>query len=325
MIPNTICIFGICLPLYGIFVTLGLLAYTICTMLILEKRERFSKKLTIKILLLSIPCVLVLYISAFIFNSIFHSIEQGKIVIGGITWLGGVLGMLPFTFFIFHKFVPEARGKEITFISLLTPGIVLGHAFGRVGCFFGGCCFGMVTHLPIGVIYPEGSLAASLHPGLNGASLPVLPTQLFEAAFELILFFVLIFKPKKFHRYDIEYYGILYSIFRFILEFFRADDRGGTGFFLSPSQLMSILLLTASILALLMEYNVIFKKINAKLEYWRNNPIQKPKENSGANFKEALLDLKELFDKGIITEEEYENKKKDILDNIVVNSEKNEI
>ena len=312
MIPNTFFIFGFGIPLYGIFVSIGILAYAITTILIFEKREKIDKKTTNKILLLSIPCLMVLALSAFIFNSLFHSIEEGKIVLGGITWLGGFIGLIPFTFFIFHKFIPASRGKEMTYISLLIPGIVLGHGFGRIGCFFGGCCFGTVTDLPIGVIYPEGSLAAELYPGINGGSMPVLPTQLFEALFEFILFFALLIKPKKWHQFDVEIYCIGYAIFRFIIEFYRADDRGGTGLVLSPSQLMSILIFILGILFVLMENGLIIKSYKRKMVQGQEAVVANNNVNK-STIVEKLETLEELKSKGLISEEEYQEKRKNIL------------
>lgn len=322
VIPNSICIFGICIPLYGLFVFLGIVAFVVTTTIIILKREKFSKDLLWKLGLIAIPSLAVLYISALVFNSIFHSIEHCSFMIGGITWLGGVLGLLPFLFFMLHQFIKDAYGKEFEFMSLLMPGIVIGHAFGRIGCFFAGCCYGQVTYSGIGVVYPEGSLAASMYPVLldDGTivSQPVLPTQLFEAGFELILFLVMVFLPKKTRPYNLEMYCVGYSIFRFVLEFFRADDRGGTGFFLSPSQLMSIILLIGGVLVFLLRKNVIFHKAYEKINYWKDNPPapKKGEIKEKEDYTVTLAKLKDLYDQGIITEEEYENKKKEILDNI---------
>ena len=68
----------------------------------------------------------------------------------------------------------------------------------------------------------------------------VLPTQLFEAAAIALcaLLLATLLKKRRFVNYL-----ILYPVCRFVIEFWRGDDRGSTGFFLSPSQLVSLLIL----------------------------------------------------------------------------------
>ena len=324
MVPNTFYFFGAPIPLYGFFVFLGVIAFIITTTLIILIREKQSKDTLFRLLMVAIPCLAVLYISAFLFDGMFHSIKKCSFSFGGITWLGGVIGLLPFLYYMLHKYVRTAYGKEFEFMCMLIPGIVIGHAFGRIGCFFGGCCFGQVTDLPIGGIYPAGSNAAILYPFYNEAgtevihSQPVLPTQLFEAGFEFILFLEMILLPKKTRPYNLEMYCVFYAIFRFILEFFRADDRGGTGFFLSPSQLMSIILFIGGILVFLLKKNIIFHKAYLAIENWKNNPPPTPnkKNEEKVDYAVELTNLKKLYDDGIITEEDFIQKKQEILDKI---------
>ena len=114
--------------------------------------------------------------------------------------------------------------------------IPAGHCLGRVGCFLGGCCFGKPTDSAFGVVFPEGSDPY----GFYGGAIAVHPTQLYEAAFLLALFFVLFFWLKK---DALPFYCILYGAWRFGIEFLRADDRGSLfGLPLSPSQVISVAL-----------------------------------------------------------------------------------
>ncbi|MBD3246550.1 MAG: prolipoprotein diacylglyceryl transferase [Candidatus Omnitrophica bacterium] len=112
-------------------------------------------------------------------------------------------------------------------------GIPLGHAFGRIGCFFYGCCYGIPTDSVFGVQFPPDSPA-----GLSRH--PVIPTQLISSMFLLFLFFVLfrVRKQKKFHGQLMLGYLLGYSLFRFLIEFVRGDPRGYLGPF-STSQIIA--------------------------------------------------------------------------------------
>ena len=291
---------------YILFIMIGFIFYILYMTLILKK-EKYSTSIINKMLIVSVVCFGILYAGAFLMNSIFHSIESGYIVIGGITWLGGVIIAFPSTIFIIYKFIPELRGKALYTFSLIIPGIVLAHAFGRIGCFLGGCCYGELTNSILGVSFPPGSLAAMQYPAYNGYSLKVLPTQLFEALFELILFAFMCIFFKKYKSINYEIYGIGYSLFRFILEFLRGDSRGSTGFFLTPSQLMSIVLLFTAVIIILYKKNIIFKNLKLKIQLGYNNDIKD---------KKALRVLNKSYDlycQGALTLDEYNYIKSKVL------------
>ena len=126
--------------------------------------------------------------------------------------------------------------------------MVLAHAFGRIGCFFAGCCFGIPTESFLGVMFHSGH---SVHVYQDQA---VLPTQLFEAAFLFVLF-VLMNKVEVIKNKEIETYLIGYGIWRIIIEFFRGDDRGvflslfSTEYneFPTPAQIISVFMILGGI------------------------------------------------------------------------------
>ncbi len=252
------------IPLYGTFAILGLLAFIVCAVFFVEKKEKADEKTTNGVLFICAAGAAASYACAYFFNSLFHSIANKKVTLGGITWLGGVLGAFPAMLLLLLKRKNRTAEESVLQFNLLMPGVALGHALGRVGCFFAGCCYGAVTDSALGVRFPAGSAAARRFPEIADGkiigSLPVLPTQLFEAAFELALFFALCVLYKKRKRILAETYAFAYGAFRFILEFFRADNRGATGFFLSPSQVMSVILIVYGVLLLLYRRGVIFKK-----------------------------------------------------------------
>ncbi len=312
--------FGFHVPTFAFCIFLGIVAFLIYFKTIFDKKEKIDQYTTNRMFLISIAGIIILYVCAFFFNSLFHSIEEGKIVIGGITWLGGIFGTIPCVMFLIHKFVPKAKGRELELFSLIIPGIILAHGFGRLGCFFGGCCYGGVTDSIFGVVFPKNSPAALTYPSPTGESLPVLPTQLFEAFFEFLLFAILMLLYKKTKTKNLEIYLITYSIFRFAIEFLRGDDRGELLFIISPTQFLCILCIIAAVLIILFKKNIIFHKLYEKCIVWQNEAKHvKTKELkifTGERHFLKLEKLHEMYKKGIISEDEYLKKKEEILQRI---------
>ena len=300
------------IPSYALLVLIGMLAYVITTIVIFEKAEKNQKTVTNTFLIISIFGFIAIYVFAFFFNSLFHSISEKRLILGGITWLGGVIGGFPATVLIIHHFSSATRGRALEYFDLMVPGITVAHGIGRIGCFLGGCCYGGVTDSIFGVSFPAGSAAALQYPTEGGGSLPVLPTQLIEAVFEIILFLSMIIGYKFLRTHFMEIYAFAYGAFRFVLEFFRGDDRGATGFFLTPSQFMSILLIAAGVLCLVYKKGIVFKKLHQKMDTLSEQAQNYGNKITLKNLR-LLRELKQLCDDGIITEEEFFEKKKEIL------------
>ncbi|NNE20340.1 MAG: prolipoprotein diacylglyceryl transferase [Myxococcales bacterium] len=172
---------------------------------------------------------------------------------GGLTYYGGLIAAAAFgIWFLKREGVPLYRGMDIAAI-----GISLGLVFGRLGCFLGGCCFGVNTDGPIGLSFPpfspasESQWRAGLLEAPHLASLPVHPTQLYEAFGCLAITGFLLFWLRPRRRFDgqlmLTFIG-LYAVLRFLLELLRADERGEF-LGLSTSQLLAIpaLLLVATL------------------------------------------------------------------------------
>ena len=148
----------------------------------------------------------------------------------GFVFYGGIVSGLAALYFLIRKY-------KIAFLKLadiLAIGVTLGHAFGRLGCFTYGCCFGRPEQGWLGLLFPLDSPA-----GYSG--LKVIPTQLIEAGFLVLLFFLLLRlrNRKRFSGQVFLSYLIIYGVFRFMIEFLRGDFRGSL-FFLSTSQLISL-------------------------------------------------------------------------------------
>jgi phosphatidylglycerol---prolipoprotein diacylglyceryl transferase len=121
------------------------------------------------------------------------------------------------------------------------PGLALGHAIGRVGCFAAGCCYGKPTSHFWGVTFKNPLAQAWVGTPLG---VPLEPTQLFESAIELANFFILmwLFRHKKFDGQVLGAYLFLYGVARFFLEFLRDDPGRGSVFggLMTGTQLIAI-------------------------------------------------------------------------------------
>lgn len=128
-----------------------------------------------------------------------------------------------------------------TTCDVFAPGIALGHVVGRFGCLFAGCCFGRETHVPWAITFKDRFAAANVGTPLG---VPLHPTQLYEAGAEFIILMALLWSERKGRPYPgrtFWLYMLLYAISRFIIEFYRGDERGTVGM-LSTSQFISVLL-----------------------------------------------------------------------------------
>ena len=175
-------------------------------------------------------------ICAFLFQQVYNlidSIKTGeKFTWGGITFFGGLIGgVLTFVLLTVFAANPKVKKEFWRVANLAAPCIVIGHAFGRYGCFCAGCCYGK----------PTDGFGFEFY-GLNYKAIP---TNLYEALFLTVLFGVLMFILLKTKRTDflLILYGFAYAVFRFIIEYFRGDDRGQFIPGLSPSQFQAIILL----------------------------------------------------------------------------------
>src|SRR5437016_8142619 len=136
-----------------------------------------------------------------------------------------------------------------TTCDVFAPGIALGHVIGRFGCLFAGCCYGKPTGKPWGITFTDPFAATNVGTPLG---VPLHPTQLYEAGAELVILLVLLYSERKGRPYagrTFWLYMLLYAISRFIIEFFRGDERGTVGMF-STSQFISILLAPLAIVML---------------------------------------------------------------------------
>jgi len=162
----------------------------------------------------------------------------GDIVFYG-GFIGGVAAMIIYCRIYKIPTLPVA--------DLFAPALAVAHGFGRIGCFFGGCCYGISidgSHR-FAVIFPPASTGAP-------AGVPLLATQLIEAACLFVIAAILAIAYKKTTVTGLTacLYGILYSVLRFVLEFYRGDPARGIYGWFSTSQYISIALFAVSVVLL---------------------------------------------------------------------------
>jgi phosphatidylglycerol---prolipoprotein diacylglyceryl transferase len=151
----------------------------------------------------------------------------------GYVWYGGMIGAL-LVAVVYFKRRPKLRAS--LYSDAFAPAIMAGAAVGRVGCFFAGCCHGVATDGPWGVVFP-GKMHA------------VHPTQLYDAVVAASLAALLLWRFGK-RRFDGENIALLlltYPVLRSVTEIFRGDVERGAFGPISTSQILSIPLFLAGL------------------------------------------------------------------------------
>ena len=234
MLPNPL---FLNVHMYGVMIAVGIL----CTFAVLYL---YGKRMKVDIRFLDfcfyngIVSIALGFGSAALFDSFYDYLENpeaGFRFTGGLTFLGGLIGGVACFLMVYVFMRRRLHGRLSEVISIAPCCITITHAFGRVGCFFAGCCYGKVTDGPFGVLFP-------------GHSEPVHPTQLYEAIFLFAVFGVMsyLLLARRF-RHNMSIYLITYGIFRYLIEFVRDDDRGSFIGSISPSQFWAIVMVVLGI------------------------------------------------------------------------------
>lgn len=168
----------------------------------------------------------------------------GLVYYGG--FIGGVAGLLLYS--------RQYKVDKWALLNAIIPALPLMHAIGRVGCFMAGCCYGCPAEPPLGVIFAANSSAP------QGVAL--LPVQLYEAGFNLVLCVALYIIGNRTHKKTavLGTYLIAYGVERFVLEFFRYDAIRGVWGGLSTSQWISVILIPIGL------YLILSKRFNQPMQ-----------------------------------------------------------
>lgn len=236
------------LDLYSVLMTVGVVVGIYLVRLQGDFRHLQAK--LINFLLLLVPVVVVIgYLCAVLMQALYNiavlgefriDSETGATFYGGL--LGGVIAGVSLYFTAGRLFVSrDVLRAHLRDALEMTPAVVtVAHGFGRLGCLMAGCCHGKATDAWYGV--------ETVYPGYR-----VVPVQLYEALFLFALTALLLWMMKKGLRHQLPTYMCIYGIWRFFIEYARADERGQTIVsFLSPSQLFSVCMIlgAAALLAL---------------------------------------------------------------------------
>ncbi|MBN1591673.1 MAG: prolipoprotein diacylglyceryl transferase [Candidatus Coatesbacteria bacterium] len=159
--------------------------------------------------------------------------------LGGVWWGGPLMGAI-----VAYLYAERRRMKFLKSADIVAPSMALGVAIGRLGgCFMAGCCYGHPTDSALSVVFTNEYSHRIFGTPLN---IPVHPTQLYNSAANLINFIILtlIYRKKKFDGQIFLSYVMLYSLGRFLTEFFRGDPRGSLSILsyeLSTSQFIGLI------------------------------------------------------------------------------------
>lgn len=262
-------IFG--MGLYEIMLTIGMLLALFLGDRMGIKRG-FSVKLQKLLIINAVASIFIGIGGAVVFQAFYDFMETGVFKIDqstGMTFYGGLIfAVIAFLLIWFFGGKAIGIGDEVKekfkdMADIAACLIPMAHGFGRLGCLFGSCCYGAKTDAWYGV-----NMLMRRYYNAAGELVEVwerrVPTQLFEAIFLFVLagiIFWLYFKRTDEKRFPLlPVYAGVYGVWRFCFEFVRQDDRGATIIpFLSPSQLVAILMILIAAAYLVLWYLYVKK------------------------------------------------------------------
>ncbi len=235
------------LPTYGVMAAAGLLI-GLWVIVYCARRRGFDADKTWNLGILAILSAIVgaklLLVAIDWRYYTFHPREVfslGTLQAGGVFY-GGLIAAIAMSYW----YIRRNHMPVLATCDVFAPGVALGHAFGRIGCFAAGCCFGKPTSLPWGVTFtnPLASFISETPLGI-----PLHPTQLYEMLAEFANFSILMWllRRKRFDGQVIGAYLFLYGVERYFLEFLRGDPGRGSVFsgLMTGTQLISVLMVIA--------------------------------------------------------------------------------
>lgn len=239
MLP-VITVFGRTIAMYGLMIVLGMI-FGISAAVIRSKKHGFLPEdvlfasffggiglfIGAKVLYL----ILILPKLIRLWSRLIQEPEQLKFLLtGGFVFYGGLVGAAVGYYIYCRKY----RLSYPRMLDLVTPVIPLIHAFGRLGCFFAGCCYGIPYNGPGHLSFHRSFFAPT--------DIPLFPTQILEAAinFSAFVFLVLYARTERKPGNITGIYILYYSVMRFFLEFVRGDIVRGNYLGISTSQWISL-------------------------------------------------------------------------------------
>ncbi|AOR22302.1 prolipoprotein diacylglyceryl transferase [Clostridium taeniosporum] len=243
--------FGLEIKSYGLMIAIGIL---VASSLFLKKGKEkgYDEDSLLNLIILTVVGGVIGGKLLFIITE-FNSILSDPSILLNFGYGFVVYGALILGAVTIYLYCKRKKWKVFDVLDLVAPCLAIAQGFGRIGCFLAGCCYGKQTNLPIGVEFPINSLAPS------GVHLH--PTQIYSSIFDFLLGFFLLYYSKKGKKSGkvVAMYFIIYSIGRFMVEFFRNDPRGNVGL-LSTSQFIAIFTLILGLI--IFNFHKFFKGAN---------------------------------------------------------------
>jgi phosphatidylglycerol---prolipoprotein diacylglyceryl transferase len=225
MLPQLIKIGDFFIPSYGVLVTLGFLAGLLVATRLAAK-SGLSKDAVVN---LGVYCALAGILGAklamILLDLDYYRQNPREIFTFSTLQAGGVFqGGLILALVVAFFYMRKVKLPGLLTADVLAPGVALGHAIGRAGCFAAGCCWGLECHRSWAVTFTNPAANQLFGTPLN---VPLHPTQLYEAGAEALTFIVLLTRFRRPHRAGaiIGLYLVLYSVVRFVVEFFRYHEQ----------------------------------------------------------------------------------------------------
>ncbi len=247
------------MDLYSLLITVGIIS---CMILIrvLSDRRGYAARWQNFLLVTMVVAVILGYGTAVLMQGLYNIAEIGHFELTnstGSTFYGGLMGgaavFLAIYFGVGHFLFPDGYHKSHlrALLDIAACCITMAHGFGRLGCLMAGCCYGRATEAWYGIY-------------MVGLGHKVVPVQLYEAIFLFVLSAFLIVRFVRNKPFCMPIYMLTYGVWRFFIEYLRDDERGGTIVpFLSPSQLVSVVLIAGSVLVIWLEYRAEMRKAPA--------------------------------------------------------------
>lgn len=259
MYPYSI-IFGI--DLYTVFLCIGIIG-AIVVFRLFSDRIKMNWRVQNFCILVAFVSIVIGYLSAVFFQALYDIESRGGFIIDsstGATFYGGLIGgagCFIALYFGIGSFWFKDKVHIDSFFSLAdiaAASIAIAHGFGRIGCLMAGCCHGKIVDAWYSVYMPA----------INAKAVPL---QLYEALFLFALFGFFTFRVFTRRSCNLPLYMAIYGVWRFVIEYFRTDDRGSTVVdFLSPSQFIAVLMIIGSVALFFGQRAIMKKRITARAD-----------------------------------------------------------
>ncbi len=238
-------IFGLNVPMYGMLIVLGVILAAVLVVYCAGKNSKVTR-------VDMFTGAMIVFITSIIGAKVLFLLTEFDVYCGNF----GLLIKDPVAYFknlagsglvFYGGFIGGAIGlicyckvfklNIIDYFDAAIPGIPLAHAFGRLGCFCAGCCYGRRSE-QFGIVFRNALTGVS-------STDKVIPTQLIEAGFNILLCAALLLYARGERKRGtvIGLYMVGYGVFRFFIEYLRDDAIRGAFLWFSTSQWISIVLI----------------------------------------------------------------------------------